>query len=154
MGKVDKDWFPEGFIWGSATASYQVEGAAWEDGRGECIWDRFARTPGKVAGAHNGDVACDQYHRYKQDIRLMKDLGMQAYRFSTAWPRVIPTGSGAVNKAGLDYYDRLVDALLEAGFTPFVTLFHWDLPRCSMTGAAGPCATPWCPPSANTPKPW
>jgi beta-glucosidase len=121
--------FPEGFIWGSATASFQVEGAAWEDGRGESIWDRFCRTPGKVAGGHTGDVACDHYHRWQDDIRLMKDLGMQAYRFSTAWPRVIPTGSGPVNKAGLDFYDRLVDGLLEAEIIPYVTLFHWDLPQ-------------------------
>ncbi len=121
--------FPEGFLWGSATASFQVEGAAWEDGRGESIWDRFCRTPGKVAGGHTGDVACDHYHRWKDDIRLMKDLGMQAYRFSTAWPRVIPTGSGPINKAGLDFYDRLVDGLLEAEIIPYVTLFHWDLPQ-------------------------
>ena len=129
MGKVEKDWFPEGFVWGSATASYQVEGAAWTDGRGECIWDRFARTPGKVAMDHNGDMACDHYNRWKQDIRLMKELGMQAYRFSTAWPRIIPGGTGPINKPGLDFYDRLVDGLLEAGITPYTTLFHWDLPQ-------------------------
>lgn len=129
MAKTEKDWFPEGFLWGSATASYQIEGGAWVDGRGECIWDRFARTPGKVAGGHNGDNACDHYHRWKQDIKLMKDLGMQTYRFSTAWPRVIPTGRGPINKAGLDFYDRLVDGVLEAGIIPFTTLFHWDLPQ-------------------------
>jgi beta-glucosidase len=121
--------FPEGFLWGSATASFQVEGAASEDGRGESIWDRFCRTPGKVAGGHTGDVACDHYHRWKDDIRLMKDLGMQAYRFSTAWPRVIPSGNGPINKAGLEFYDRLVDGLLEADIIPYVTLFHWDLPQ-------------------------
>jgi beta-glucosidase len=129
MGKVEKDWFPEGFIWGSATASFQVEGAAWTDGRGESIWDRFCRTPGKVAGGHTGDNACDHYNRFKQDIRLMKELGMQAYRFSTAWPRVIPGGRGPINKAGLDFYDRLVDGLLEADIVPYTTLFHWDLPQ-------------------------
>jgi beta-glucosidase len=129
QSKPDKDRFPEGFIWGSATASFQVEGAAWTDGRGESIWDRFCRTPGKVALAHNGDVACDHYHLWKSDIALMKDLGMQAYRFSTAWPRVIPAGRGPVNKPGLDFYDRLVDGLLEAGIAPFTTLFHWDLPQ-------------------------
>ena len=121
--------FPEGFLWGSATAAFQVEGAAREDGRGESIWDRFCRTPGKVAGGHTGDVACDQYHRWKDDILLMKDLGMRAYRFSTAWPRVIPAGSGPVNQAGLDFYDRLVDGLLAADILPYVTLFHWDLPQ-------------------------
>lgn len=129
MARTDKDWFPEGFLWGSATASYQIEGAAWTDGRGECIWDRFARIPGKVAGGHNGDNACDHYNRWKQDIKLMKDLGMQTYRFSTAWPRVIPTGRGPINKAGLDFYDRLVDGILDAGIIPFTTLFHWDLPQ-------------------------
>jgi beta-glucosidase len=127
-GKADNG-FPEGFIWGSATAAFQVEGAAREDGRGESIWDRFCRTPGKVAGGHDGDLACDHYHRWKDDIRLMKDLGMRAYRFSTAWPRVIPAGDGPVNKAGLDFYDRLVDGLLEADIIPFATLFHWDLPQ-------------------------
>ncbi|MDB5050980.1 MAG: beta-galactosidase [Fibrobacteres bacterium] len=126
---IGKDRFPEGFVWGSATASFQVEGAAWTDGRGESIWDRFCRTPGKVAAGHTGDIACDHYHLWKQDISLMKDLGMQAYRFSTAWPRVIPGGRGPVNKAGLDFYDRLVDGLLEAGIVPFTTLFHWDLPQ-------------------------
>jgi beta-glucosidase len=127
--KMDTRMFPSDFLWGSATASYQVEGAAWADGRGECIWDRFCRTPGKVAGGDTGDVACDHYHRWKRDIRMMRELGMQAYRFSVAWPRVIPSGRGAVNEAGLDFYDRLVDGLLEAGIIPFTTLFHWDLPQ-------------------------
>jgi beta-glucosidase len=129
MADKHKHGFPADFIWGSATASFQVEGAAWTDGRGESIWDRFCRTPGKVAQGHTGDMACDHYNRYKQDIRMMKDLGMRAYRFSTAWPRVIPGGRGAVNKAGLDFYDRLVDGLLEADIIPFTTLFHWDLPQ-------------------------
>lgn len=129
MAKVQMDRFPEGFVWGSATASFQIEGASRADGRGESIWDRFCRTPGKVAGGHTGDSACDHYHLWKQDIALMKDLGMQAYRFSVAWPRVVPTGRGAINKPGLDFYDRLVDALLEAGIVPYTTLFHWDLPQ-------------------------
>ncbi|MEO6098465.1 MAG: GH1 family beta-glucosidase [Fibrobacteria bacterium] len=129
MTPVGKDRFPETFIWGSATASFQIEGAARTDGRGESIWDRFCRTPGKVFGGHTGDVACDHYHRYPEDIKLMKDLGMQAYRFSTAWPRIIPDGRGPVNPAGLDFYDRLVDLLLQNGIVPFTTLFHWDLPQ-------------------------
>lgn len=129
MANTVKHGFPADFIWGSATASFQVEGAAWTDGRGESIWDRFCRIPGKVALGHNGDMACDHYNRYKQDIRLMKELGMQAYRFSTAWPRIIPGGRGTVNKAGLDFYDRLVDELLAADITPFTTIFHWDLPQ-------------------------
>ncbi|MBM7118088.1 GH1 family beta-glucosidase [Archangium primigenium] len=121
--------FPKGFLWGTATSSYQIEGAAQEDGRGESIWDRFSKTPGKVEDGTNGDVACDHYHRYRDDVALMKRLGMQAYRFSVAWPRVLPTGRGRVNPAGLDFYKRLVDALLEAGIEPFVTLYHWDLPQ-------------------------
>jgi beta-glucosidase len=129
MAVSNKHGFPSNFIWGSATAAFQVEGAAWTDGRGESIWDRFCRTPGKVVQGHNGDMACDHYNRYKQDIRLMKDLGMQAYRFSTAWPRIIPGGRGAVNKVGLDFYDRLVDELLKADIIPFTTIFHWDLPQ-------------------------
>lgn len=121
--------FPAGFIWGTATASFQVEGAAWEDGRGESIWDRFCRTPGKVAGGHTGDMACDHYHRFPQDIKLMQELGTRAYRFSTAWPRIVPRGRGAVKAAGLDFYDRLVDTLLRAGIEPYLTLYHWDLPQ-------------------------
>jgi beta-glucosidase len=124
------DWrMPDGFIWGAATASYQIEGAAQEDGRGESIWDRFSHTPGKVLNGDTGDVACDHYHRTAQDIALMRELGLQAYRFSMAWPRILPAGTGAVNPAGLDFYDRLVDDLLAAGITPFVTLYHWDLPQ-------------------------
>ncbi|MGL5865559.1 MAG: GH1 family beta-glucosidase [Dermatophilaceae bacterium] len=121
--------FPPGFIWGAATASYQIEGAYDEDGRGPSIWDTFARTPGKVAHGDTGDVACDHYHRMPADVALMADLGLDAYRFSVAWPRVIPTGTGAVNPAGLAFYDRLVDTLLEHGIRPFVTLYHWDLPQ-------------------------
>ncbi|HEY5627960.1 MAG TPA: GH1 family beta-glucosidase [Candidatus Limnocylindrales bacterium] len=120
--------FPQGFIWGSATSAYQVEGAADADGKTASIWDRFAHTPGKVRDGSNGDVACDQYHRFPEDIALMRELGLGAYRFSLSWPRVIPHADGVVNAAGLAYYDRLVDALLEAGITPYPTLFHWDLP--------------------------
>jgi beta-glucosidase len=121
--------FPDDFVWGAATASYQIEGAANEDGRGESIWDRFSHTPGKIRNGDTGDRACDHYHRVADDVALMADLGLGAYRFSVAWPRVIPTGTGAVNRAGLDFYDRLVDSLLAAGIRPFVTLYHWDLPQ-------------------------
>jgi beta-glucosidase len=121
--------FPAGFLWGAATSAYQIEGAADADGRGESIWDRFCRTPGKVEQGANGDVACDHYHRWREDVALMRELGLKAYRFSISWPRVIPSGRGPVNPKGLDFYSRLVDALLEAGITPFPTLFHWDLPQ-------------------------
>jgi beta-glucosidase len=120
--------FPQGFLWGTATASYQIEGAAHEDGRGESIWDRFSHTPGKVKNGDTGDVACDHYHRHAQDVALMKQLGTQAYRFSVAWPRILPQGTGKVEQRGLDFYSRLVDELLNAGIRPFVTLYHWDLP--------------------------
>ncbi|GAA2703153.1 GH1 family beta-glucosidase [Actinoplanes palleronii] len=120
---------PAGFVWGTATAAYQIEGAAAEDGRGPSIWDTFCRRPGAVAGGASGAVACDSYHRWRDDVQLLDDLGVDAYRFSIAWPRVLPTGAGAVNRAGLDYYDRLVDGLCERGIRPFVTLYHWDLPQ-------------------------
>jgi beta-glucosidase len=126
---VSDDSFPEGFIWGAATASYQVEGAVHEDGRGESIWDRFAHTPGRVADGDTGDVACDHYHRYREDVALMADLGLGGYRFSIAWARVIPDGTGAVNHAGLDFYDRLVDELCARGIGAHATLYHWDLPQ-------------------------
>ncbi len=121
--------FPPGFAWGAATASFQIEGATREDGRGESIWDRFAATPGKIRTGETGDPACDSYHRYMDDIAVMRALSANAYRLSIAWPRVIPDGDGAVNPAGLDYYDRVVDALLANGITPYVTLYHWDLPQ-------------------------
>jgi len=121
--------FPEGFYWGTATASFQIEGATREEGRGESIWDRFAATPGMIKTGETGDPACDSYHRYLEDVALMCELGLNAYRLSTAWPRIIPDGTGPINQAGLDYYDRLVDALLNASIVPFVTLYHWDLPQ-------------------------
>jgi beta-glucosidase len=121
--------FPNGFTWGAGTAAYQVEGAWNEDGKGESIWDRFSHTPGKIETGETGDVACDHFHRWEEDVQLMKDIGLQAYRFSIAWPRIFPTGRGKVNQAGLDFYSRLVDALLAANIEPFVTLYHWDLPQ-------------------------
>lgn len=121
--------FPPGFVWGTATASYQVEGASNEDGRGESVWDRFCATPGKVRNADTGAIACDFYHRYRDDIGLMRELGIDAFRFSIAWPRILPNGRGAINAKGLDFYDRLVDELLGSGIDPFVTLFHWDTPQ-------------------------
>ncbi|MEV4349227.1 GH1 family beta-glucosidase [Actinoplanes sp. NPDC049596] len=121
--------FPDGFIWGAATASYQIEGAAREDGRGPSIWDTFSRTPGRVYRGHTGDVACDHYHRYVEDVAMMADLGLKSYRFSIAWPRIQPDGSGPVNTRGLDFYDRLTDELLGKGIDPVVTLYHWDLPQ-------------------------
>ncbi|WP_233196774.1 GH1 family beta-glucosidase [Verrucosispora sp. ts21] len=121
--------FPAGFRFGVSTSAYQIEGAADVDGRGASIWDSFARSPGRIVDGSSGDVACDHYHRYAEDIALMAELGVTAYRFSVAWPRVRPTGSGAVNPAGLDFYERLVDGLLEHGIHPVATLFHWDLPQ-------------------------
>jgi beta-glucosidase len=121
--------FPEGFVWGASTASYQIEGAVTEDGRGPSIWDTFSHTPGKVENGDTGDVACDHYHRYPEDIALMQRLGISAYRFSTAWPRILPQGRGQVNEAGLAFYDRLVDRLLEAGITTWLCFYHWDLPQ-------------------------
>jgi beta-glucosidase len=120
--------FPKGFLWGSATASYQVEGAWNIDGRGESIWDRFSHTPGNVKGGWTGDVACDNFHRFPEDIAIMKQMNLRSYRYSIAWPRIQPSGSGASNQKGIDYYKRLTDAVLGAGMRPLVTLFHWDLP--------------------------
>jgi beta-glucosidase len=121
--------FPKNFIWGVATSAYQIEGAWNEDGRGPSIWDTFSHTPGKIANNENGDVAADHYHRWKEDIALLSDMGIQAYRFSTAWSRILPDGTGAVNKKGLDFYDRIVDELLKRKIEPYVCLFHWDLPQ-------------------------
>lgn len=121
--------FPKDFLWGTATASYQIEGAWQEDGKGESIWDRFSHTPGKVKGGDTGDVACDSYHRYPEDIAIMRALHMKSCRFSVSWPRIQPNGTGAVNEKGLDFYKRYVDAMLEAGIRPSCTLYHWDLPQ-------------------------
>jgi beta-glucosidase len=121
--------FPPEFVWGTATAAYQIEGAANEDGRGPSIWDTFSHTPGKVRDGDTGDVAADHYHRWPEDIALMRQLGVNAYRLSIAWSRVLPSGTGPVNEAGLAWYERLIDALLEAGIQPWVTLYHWDLPQ-------------------------
>ncbi|PZS27716.1 MAG: beta-glucosidase [Pseudonocardiales bacterium] len=121
--------FPADFVWGTATAAYQIEGAVREDGRGVSIWDTFSHTPGRVQNGDTGDVATDHYHRTAEDIKIMADLGLTGYRFSVAWPRIVPTGSATVNQAGLDFYSRLVDGLLEVGITPLLTLYHWDLPQ-------------------------
>ncbi len=121
--------FPDGFLWGVATAAYQIAGAVAEDGRTESIWDRFCRTPGAVERGETGDVACDHYHRWAEDVDLMARLGIRAYRFSIAWPRVQPEGRGRANSRGLDFYRRLVDRLLANGITPMATLYHWDLPQ-------------------------
>ena len=121
--------FPNGFVWGTATSAYQIEGAVDEDGRGRSIWDTFAHTPGNIGDHSNADRANDHYHRYKEDVRLIKELSVKAYRFSIAWPRVFPDGSGAPNPKGLDFYDRLVDELLANGIEPYATLYHWDLPQ-------------------------
>src|SRR5688572_25376681 len=121
--------FPSGFAWGAATSAYQIEGAVDADGRGPSIWDTYSHSPGRIEDGTNGDVACDHYHRLTQDLDLMQSLGLAAYRFSVAWPRIQPTGSGPANPRGLDFYDRLVDGLLERGIEPWLTLFHWDLPQ-------------------------
>lgn len=120
--------FKKDFIWGGATASYQVEGAAYEDGKGLNIWDIFCKDGGHIYENQTGDVACDQYHRYKEDVQIMKEMGMKAYRFSLSWARIMPEGTGAVNEKGLKYYDNLINELLDNGIEPFVTLYHWDLP--------------------------
>ena len=121
--------FPERFLWGCSTSAYQIEGAVTADGRGPSIWDTFSHTPGKTANGDTGDVACDHYNRYLEDLELMKRAGMRAYRFSIAWPRILPAGAGAVNEAGLDFYERLVDSLLNREIEPWVCLYHWDLPQ-------------------------
>jgi len=121
--------FPNGFVWGCATAAYQIEGAWNQDGKGESVWDRFCHVPGHIRNSDTGDVACDHYHRYREDVRIMKELGIRSYRFSISWPRIFPTGNGSLNHNGLDFYRRLVDELLANGITPFPTLYHWDLPQ-------------------------
>jgi beta-glucosidase len=121
--------FPDGFVWGAATASYQIEGAVSEDGRGPSVWDTFCRRPGAIWNGQNGDVACDHYHRHAEDVAIMKEIGLKGYRFSICWPRVLPSGTGAVNQKGLGFYDKLVDELLDADVQPWPTLFHWDFPQ-------------------------
>lgn len=121
--------FAKDFYWGTATAAFQIEGAPREDGKSESIWDVFSHREGAVARGENADVACDHYHRAAEDVALMKELGTNAYRFSLAWTRLLPEGTGRINRAGVDFYDRLIDRLLENGITPFVTLYHWDLPH-------------------------
>ena len=121
--------FPRNFFWGAATAAYQIEGAWNEDGKGESIWDRFSHTPGKIKNGDTGDIACDTYHRWQEDIALLRAMNLNSYRFSISWPRIQPAGAGPATPRGVDYYSRLVDALLEAEIRPFVTLYHWDLPQ-------------------------
>jgi beta-glucosidase len=130
--------FPKGFLWGASTSAYQIEGAVHEDGRGESIWDRFSHTPGVTKNGATGDIACDSYHRYREDVALMRALNLSAYRFSIAWPRIQPSGQGAPNRKGLDYYRRLVDALLAAGIQPLPTLYHWDIPLALIDSGGWP----------------
>src|SRR5262245_14894350 len=127
--KANPRTFPRGFYWGTGTSSYQIEGAWNEDGKGLSIWDTYAHQPGNIKNNDNGDVANDHYHRYKEDVALMKDIGANAYRFSIAWPRIFPEGAGTANSKGRDFYSRLVDELKAAGIAPFATLYHWDLPQ-------------------------
>lgn len=137
--------FPDKFVWGAATASYQIEGAWNEDGKGLSIWDEFSHTPGKVKNNDTGDVACDHYHRFREDVQLMKELGLKAYRFSVSWPRLLPEGTGEINEAGLRFYSDLVDELLAAGIEPYCTLYHWDLPLALMEkgGWSNPDSARW-----------
>ena len=128
-GQPFSSTFPRDFLWGTATAAYQVEGAWNDDGKGESNWDRFSHTPGKIKGGATADIACDSYHRYREDIQLLKQLNVKSYRFSISWPRIQPLGTGAPNPKGLDHYSRFLDALLEAGIRPFCTMYHWDLPQ-------------------------
>ena len=135
--------FPSDFTWGAATAAYQIEGAWNEDGKGESIWDGFTHTPGNIQDGSTGDAACDHYHRYRDDVALMRQLGLKAYRFSTSWARILPDGRGPLNRRGLDFYDRLVDSLLDSGIEPFLTLYHWDLPQ-ALQDAGGWAARDTC----------
>jgi beta-glucosidase len=129
--------FPSNFLWGTATSAYQIEGAVNEDARGPSIWDRYAHTSGKILDKSSADVANDHYHRYKEDVQLIKAMGVKAYRFSIAWPRVFPEGAGSPNPKGLDFYNRLLDELLENGIEPFATLYHWDLPQALQDRVGG-----------------
>ena len=129
MGALPKTSFPPEFRFGVATSAYQIEGAVHEDGRGESIWDRFCQTPGRILDGDNGDVACDHYHRWERDLDLIAELGLDTYRFSIAWPRIVPDGRGGINQSGLDFYRRLVEGALERGIRPLATLYHWDLPQ-------------------------
>lgn len=137
--------FPEGFLWGAATSAYQIEGSTRADGAGPSIWDRFCHSPGRILDGQSGDIACDHYRRWPEDIALMRELGLASYRFSIAWARILPEGTGRVNSRGLDHYSRLVDALLEAGIAPNITLFHWDLPAAldDRGGWLNPDAPKW-----------
>ncbi|HLI77172.1 MAG TPA: family 1 glycosylhydrolase, partial [Acidobacteriaceae bacterium] len=128
--------FPPDFLWGIATSAFQVEGAWNEDGKGESVWDRFAHTPGKIRGAATADVACDHYHRYREDLKLVTAMNLKSYRFSIAWPRIQPNGTGPANPKGLDHYSRVVDTVLENGLRPFCTMYHWDLPQ-ALEGKGG-----------------
>jgi beta-glucosidase len=128
MSRPTEERFPDDFLWGAATSAYQIEGAPLADGAGPSIWHRFVRTPGRVHNGETGDVACDHYHRYPEDVALMRELGLTTYRFSISWSRILPEGTGRVNQGGLDFYRRLVDELLAAGIAPNATLYHWDLP--------------------------
>ncbi len=143
--------WPRNFIWGASTSSYQIEGATREDGRGESVWDIYCRQPGTIANGDTGDVACDHYHRYAEDVALMRDLGIQAYRFSIAWPRILPQGIGSVNELGLAFYDRLIDALRAASIEPWLCLYHWDLPQVleSLGGWANRDSVSWFAEYAN-----
>ncbi len=129
MNDLKPNPLPCNFVWGVSTSSYQIEGAVAADGRGPSVWDAYSRSPGHVANGDTGDIACDHYHRYQEDTALMRDLGVNAYRFSVAWPRVMPDGRGSINEAGLAFYDRLIDGLLAAGIEPWLCLYHWDLPQ-------------------------
>ena len=137
----ERDEFPPGFVWGVATAAYQIEGAPAEDGKGPSVWDTFSHQPGKTVHGDTGDIACDSYHRTADDVALIAGLSAGSYRFSISWPRIQAEGRGGANPAGLAYYSRLVDALLERGITPMVTLHHWDLPQARQDKAAGRPAT-------------
>ena len=136
--------FPENFVWGAATAAYQIEGAVQEDGRGLSIWDTFSHTPGKTRNGDTGDIACDSYHRWREDIELLKSMHLKAYRFSVAWTRIAPTGGTDWNEKGFAYYDGLVNTLLEAGIEPYITLYHWDLPQALEEKGDGFIEAMWC----------